>query len=651
MKKTLRLVGVAAMVLLLAASCKKEEKNNGEKQMMTFSAGIEQGNSKTYLTPDGPHAYKQFWTEGDRISVNGSPIDLDAGCGGKDVGTFSGKAEKADHYYAVYPESAWRDDNKAVFTIPEIQNYNKDNGYPLNVNGPMYASSDDQTLQFHNLCGLMQLNLKSGVGKPLTVTKLEVVSYLVNQVGLYGTSDPVDLTSDEPTLTIANANNKSVTLNCGEGVEIGTEQATPFVIALPPYKFGYNATKGEGGLFVNVYVKGTEGIYASIQYKKEIIVNAGEVAYTEATICPQIFLATTAIDEAQDVTATTATVGGSVMSLEHGLNVVEKGIVYQLSTAGTVLDPAIACYIPATTTEGNNFSAELTGLESGKTYYCWAYAKCKYRDAVDYDFIQYGGFISFTTKNSSAPDGFVDFGTHVGGVPTGNPLYWAKCNVGATNPQDYGNFYAWGFTTATTNGFYWGSDGYYWGYEGGQGFRIYRYCHNSSNWEYKAEYSFGTTMDGKAVLIDSDDVAYTTSNGLNRMPTKEEYDELKQKAFFVWTSNYKNTGVAGCVVYVSKDPNDSGFTHGSAQTYSVNNDEHIFLPAGGRMIKGNNYDGRGTWTRIWTKSLYSVPGDNDPRYAMVLGMENNKFSHGDSYGNFYQGRNVSLNIRPVREGN
>ena len=537
MKKTLRLVGVAAMVLLLAASCKKEEKNNGEKQMMTFSAGIEQTGAKTGLLSNGDHAFNQVWTDGDRINVNGNTFNLKNGAESA-IGIFTGEVALSDQgpYYAFYPapeETQQRGDqdfSKVTFEIPAIQVY-AENSYATNL-APMAAKATDKNLSFTNLCGLMELSL---MGDGITVTSLK----LSCNKPICGQTAEYTIGGDAALAMPTDAPGNAVTMNCKttdypNGVTLNGTTPTSFIFVLPP------VTEGDFTLTVT-YSGGTQ----TITLPENISIVAGEVVYNN--------------------------------------------------------DPY--------------------KIEAG----------------------------------SSAPDGFVDFGTHVGGADgTDEPLYWATCNVGATHPQDYGNYYAWGFTSPQTDeGIYWGIYGYNFGYETSSGsFKVHRYCHNSSYWEYKAGVSFGTTMDGKAVLIDSDDVAYTTSNGLNRMPTKEEYDELKQKAFFVWTSNYKNTGVHGCVVYVSKDPNDRGFTHGSAHTtYSTSSDVHIFIPAGGNKKKDSSGVNVGTHAKIWTKSLYSVNGNNDPRNAIAIGMKDNKFIDGDDYDNYYQGRCISLNIRPVREQN
>lgn len=179
MNRTLRLVGMAAMVLLLAASCKKEGKENGGKQMMTFSAGIEQNDgAKTGLTPQGypnpqegqtARYWKQFWVAGDKINVNGEPFTLESGAGEQSA-TFTGLAKPGKNYYAIYPVSddAEFDDDSyttATFTLPETQ-YLK---YVVNGTDTIYTadfapmaatcSKDADVLQFENLCTLLELRV------------------------------------------------------------------------------------------------------------------------------------------------------------------------------------------------------------------------------------------------------------------------------------------------------------------------------------------------------------------------------------------------------------------------------------------------------------------------------------------------------------
>lgn len=129
------------------------------------------------------------------------------------------------------------------------------------------------------------------------------------------------------------------------------------------------------------------------------------------------------------------------------------------------------------------------------------------------------------------------------GLPSG--IKWATCNVGATSPEEYGNYYAWGETTAKST-FTWSN---------------YKWC-NGSYWtqkKYCTSSSYGT-VDNKIVLDKSDDAASVNWGGNWRMPTKAEQDELRSNCTWTWTTE---NGVNGYTVK------------------SKANGKSIFLPAAG----------------------------------------------------------------------
>ena len=125
------------------------------------------------------------------------------------------------------------------------------------------------------------------------------------------------------------------------------------------------------------------------------------------------------------------------------------------------------------------------------------------------------------------------------GLPSG--LKWATCNVGATSPEEYGNYYAWG-ETATKETYDWSN--YFDTSDGGSTFTKY-------------------TTDGKTTLEPEDDAAAVNWGGQWRMPTDAEWTELRENCEWTWTDDYNGTGVAGRIV-----------------TSNINGN-HIFLPAAG----------------------------------------------------------------------
>lgn len=104
------------------------------------------------------------------------------------------------------------------------------------------------------------------------------------------------------------------------------------------------------------------------------------------------------------------------------------------------------------------------------------------------------------------------------GLPSG--LLWATCNVGASSPEEYGNYYAWG-ETKTKSSYSWDTYAYGSGY-----FQLTKYNNNSY---------FGV-VDSLTTLQPEDDAATTNMGNGARTPTKEEWQELINCTLSTWTT-------------------------------------------------------------------------------------------------------------------
>ena len=104
-------------------------------------------------------------------------------------------------------------------------------------------------------------------------------------------------------------------------------------------------------------------------------------------------------------------------------------------------------------------------------------------------------------------------------VDLGLSVKWATCNVGATSPQDFGDFFAWGEikpkSTYTWNNYKWGSS-----------YNLTKYCYHS-NWG---------RVDNIGILESVDDAATVEWGNEWRIPTSAEMQELINKCNWTWTT-------------------------------------------------------------------------------------------------------------------
>ena len=186
------------------------------------------------------------------------------------------------------------------------------------------------------------------------------------------------------------------------------------------------------------------------------------------------------------------------------------------------------------------------------------------------------------------------------GLPSG--LKWATCNVGATKPEDYGNYYAWG-EIATKTTYDWST----YKYANGSDDALTKYCNNSS-------YGNNGFTDELTTLEAGDDAATQNWGGNWRMPTIDEWQELIDKCTWTWTTL---NGINGYEV-------------------KATNGNSIFLPAAGYRYDGERRSA-GSGGDYWSSSLDA----SYPDFAQYVGF----YSDRDGTYNFY--RYWGRSVRPV----
>ena len=194
------------------------------------------------------------------------------------------------------------------------------------------------------------------------------------------------------------------------------------------------------------------------------------------------------------------------------------------------------------------------------------------------------------------------------GLPSGT--LWATCNIGASSPEDYGDYFAWGETTGYNDGktiFDWST--YKWC--NGDWNKQTKYCPNS-------EYGNNGYTDNLKELESADDAAYVNWGPAWRMPSKEQLAELINSSYTTTTWTTQN-GVNGLLIT------------------SNTNGNSVFLPAAGYR-KGGSLIYAGSKGYCLSRTLYEY----GPNLARSLYF----YSSDIDTENYY--RYLGVSVRPVR---
>ena len=231
------------------------------------------------------------------------------------------------------------------------------------------------------------------------------------------------------------------------------------------------------------------------------------------------------------------------------------------------------------------------------------------------------------------------------GLPS--KLKWAKCNIGAENPYEYGDYYQWGAVKPNTEG------------------TPYDWAHapfNNGASDFDETY-FNAHKDEwlvNNILKPEYDAAVAAGKG--RMPTTDEYKTLYVNTYWQWVESGTDVVVkvinddgtitsktvtypAGYFVYKVKDDTHKGQmnTADISALYDYNYhpageaspakeaDIHIFLPASG-YASGTGVNLRGYYGYYWSSSLNASNSSYGHRLHFDSGNINPQLSGNRSSG-------------------
>ena len=376
---------------------------------------------------------------------------------------------------------------------------------------------------------------------------------------------PVVVTSDVAYITATSA--KLGVRVEGKGYKItarGVRWSTSPNPTIDDRGLSYGNGGGEFTAAINGLTDGTTYyVRAYATYAKGTVYSEEKSFTTALQTQPQVSTA-----NVTSITINSAVCGGNVTS-DGGANVTARGVCWSTSP-----NPTISNNKTSDSRGTGSFTSNITGLMLNTTYYVRAYATNSKGTA-------YGEEKSFTTLAATGTingHGYVDLG-----LPSA--LKWATCNVGATTQEGYGNYYAWGETSAKAS------------------------YNDSNSVTYGQQIS---DISGNATY----DAARANWGGTWRMPTKAEIEELINNCTWTWTTQ---NGVNGMRV-------------------TGTNGNSIFLPAAG-FCNGSSRYHVGKIGLYWSSS----PREGDTYGAYYL-----DFYSGGHYVDWLN-RNCGHTVRPVSD--
>ena len=423
-------------------------------------------------------------------------------------------------------------------------NISNDGSYDITARGVCWSTQPNPTTENDKTeQGKGKGSFTSNITNLTLNTKYYVRAYATNAKGTEYGEEKLFTTTDMPAVsTNTTTTIKATSIVCGGKItSTGRETITEYGICwstTSPVTINNNKINCETNFTVTISGLNENTVY----FVRAFATNSNGTAYGEEIKVRTLtsFLPGVTTSNVTSITTNSAVCGGNVTA-DGNLDVTARGVCWSTSPNPTITDNK--------TTDGSgtgSFTSNITGLAENTTYYVRAYATNSKGTA-------YGEERSFTTTPSAgtlAGHDWVDLG-----LPRGTK--WATCNVGATTPEDYGNYYAWGETTTKTS-------------------------YNESN-----SVTYGqqiSDFSGNAQY----DAARANWGSTWRMPTKAEMEELLNNCTWTWTTQ---NGVG----YRVTGPNGNS----------------IFLPAAGCRHGSSGYSGYGSY---WS----STPSESDTDRARYL---------------------------------
>lgn len=271
----------------MVSGCSQDEvvkEQSSSSEPLVFTASFEENKSRTYLNED-EHLR---WNAKDLISIFATntynqkyEFQGETGANSGDFKAVTSSSyptgNELSRHYAIYPynSSTTISENGAISaTLPAEQSYAvKSFGLEANTMVASTADKNDRFLKFKNVGGYLEFNL---YGNNVTVKSITLQGNSNEKIAGSATITPTY--NGNSTVVMANNATNTITLDCGDGVSIGSTEgaATAFWMVVPPTTFEDGFTINITDINGNTFTKSTS---KSIKIERNVIqsMNAFEV--------------------------------------------------------------------------------------------------------------------------------------------------------------------------------------------------------------------------------------------------------------------------------------------------------------------------------------------------------------------------------------
>lgn len=319
---------------------------------------------------------------------------------------------------------------------PEITNYCTTNGSGLGVYTAALTDLEPNTAYYVRAYATNEKGISYGEEKSFTTEKIEEPEEPEDPEEPEEPEDPEEPEMPEiPVITTYDVTD--ITVNSAVcGGEIASEGEVVIIARGVCYATNQNPTiednKTVDGNGVGTFTSNIPNLVPNTQYYVRAYATDENGTYygeEKTFVTLEKLLPEVTTSEVTDITLNSAVCGGEV-TFEGNLEVTTRGVCWSTEQNPTIEDNH--------TTDGagiGSYISNLSNLSQNTTYYVRAYA-------TNEQGTNYGEEVVFSTEaeeTTGTTNGheWVDLG-----LPSG--VKWATCNVGATLPGEYGDYYSWG---------------------------------------------------------------------------------------------------------------------------------------------------------------------------------------------------------------